>query len=121
MPQATFWFASPFREWIQQRTLTVRWEGRMTLRDVLERLAIDHPKFRENVITTGVAQEAFDHIAAVIVGGDFLALDAPIPDGSTVDVLTPLAGGARREDAEDSGPTGSEGVPPRLNARHSEG
>ena len=95
MPQATFWLASPFREWIGRKTVTVQWEGRITLREVLERLAVDHPRFRENVSAAGVKQEAFDHIAAVIVKGDFLALDSAIPDGSTVDVLTPLAGGTR--------------------------
>jgi len=94
MPQATFWFTSPFREWIGQRTVIARWEGRITLREVLQRVAADHPRFRENVMTAGLTQDAFDHVAAVIVSGDFLALDSPIPDGSTVDVLTPLAGGA---------------------------
>jgi molybdopterin converting factor small subunit len=96
MPHATFWFSSPFKEWIGQRTVTVRWEGRMVLREVIERLAADHPGFRENIIAGGLHQEAFDHIAAVIVNGDFLALDSAIPDGSTVDVFTPLAGGATR-------------------------
>jgi molybdopterin converting factor small subunit len=68
----------------------------MVLREVIERLAADHPGFRENIIAGGLHQEAFDHIAAVIVNGDFLALDSAIPDGSTVDVFTPLAGGATR-------------------------
>jgi len=34
MPQATFWFASPFKEWIGQRSLTLTWQGRITLREV---------------------------------------------------------------------------------------
>jgi molybdopterin converting factor small subunit len=103
MPQATFWFASPFREWIGHKAVILRWEGRITLREALERFAADHPRFRENVSPAGTQQEAFDRIAAVIVAGDFLALDSAIPEGSTVDVLTPLAGGARGGGCRKSG------------------
>jgi molybdopterin converting factor small subunit len=93
MPEATFWFSSPFREWLGQRTVNVRWRERITLRDVLERLGAEHAAFRRNVIDGGLTQEAFNHLAAVIVEGDFLALDSPIPDGAAVHVFTPLAGG----------------------------
>jgi len=92
--EATFWFSNPFREWIGQRTVTVRWEGRITLREVLDRLAADNSRFRANVIGGGLRQETFDNLAAVILDGDFLALDSVIPDAAKVDVLTPLAGGA---------------------------
>jgi hypothetical protein len=34
-----------------------------------------------------------EHLAAVILDGDFLSLDSQIPDGASVDVLTPLVGG----------------------------
>jgi molybdopterin converting factor small subunit len=102
MPQATFWFASPFREWIGRTTVTVQWEGRITLREVLTRFATDHPRFGEKISAASAQQEAFDHIAAVIAKGDFLALDSSIPDGSTVDVLTPLAGGRRRHGSGES-------------------
>jgi molybdopterin converting factor small subunit len=93
MPEATFWFSSPFREWIGQRTLTVRWEGRITLREVLERLAADHVRLRANLTGGGLQQESFNNLAAVMVDGDFLALDAVIPNGAQVNVFTPLAGG----------------------------
>ncbi len=93
MPEATFWFSSPFREWIGQRTVTVHWEGRMTLREVLERLAAEHPKFQVNAVGAGLRQESFSNLAAVLLEGDFLALDSAIPDGAKVDVFTPLAGG----------------------------
>lgn len=94
MAEATFWFSSPFREWLGQRTVAVRWTDRITLRDVLERLAAEHPAFRRNVIGGGLTQDAFNHLAAVIVDGDFLALESTIPDGAEVHVFTPLAGGA---------------------------
>ncbi len=94
MAEATFWFSSPFREWLGQRTLTVRWTERITLREVLQRLGSEHAAFRRNVTDGGLAQDAFDHLAAVIVDGDFLALDSAIPDGAEVHVFTPLAGGA---------------------------
>jgi molybdopterin converting factor small subunit len=93
MPQATFWFSSPFREWLGQRTLTIHWEDRITLQEVLERLGAAHPAFRANVTGGGLTQPAFDHLAAVIVDGDFLALPSTIPDGAEVHVFTPLAGG----------------------------
>ncbi len=89
MPEATFWFSSPFREWIGQRTLTIRWEGRTTLLEVLERLGAAHPAFRTNVMRGGPTQEGFNQLAAVIVDGDFLALSATIPDGAKVHVFTP--------------------------------
>ena len=93
MVEATFWFSSPFREWICQRTVAVRWEGCITLREVFERLAADNSGFRTNVTGGGLRQETFDNLAAVILEGDFLALASTIPDGAKVDVLTPLAGG----------------------------
>lgn len=93
MPEATFWFSSPFREWLGQRTVNVRWRERITLREVLERLGAEHAAFRRNVIDGGLTQESFNHLAAVIVEGNFLALDSPIPDGAEVHVFTPLAGG----------------------------
>ena len=96
MSGATFWFSSPFREWIGQRTVTVRWEGRITLREVFERLAAEHSTFRTHVTVGGLRQDTFDNLAAVILDGDFLALDSVIPDGAKVDVLTPLAGGRSR-------------------------
>jgi len=94
MREATFWFSSPFREWIGQRTVTVRWEDRITLREVLERLGAEHAAFRANVTDGGLTQDSFNHLAAVIVDGDFLALHSTIPDGAEVYVFTPLAGGA---------------------------
>jgi molybdopterin converting factor small subunit len=94
MAQATFWFASPFRDWIGQRTLTLRWEGSLTLRQVFERLGAEHPLLRANLIGPGLTQDAVNQRAAVISGGAFLSLDSPIPDGAAVDVLTPLTGGA---------------------------
>ena len=98
MPEATFWFSSPFREWLGQRTLAVRWTERITLREVLDGLGTEHPAFRRNVIGGGLTQDAFNHLAAVIVEGDFLSLDAPIPEGAEVHVFTPLAGGADESD-----------------------
>jgi molybdopterin converting factor small subunit len=101
MPQATFWFAHPFRDWVGRRTVPVSWEGPVTLRQLLERLAAEYPAFRANVTAGDLRQETFNHMAAVIVDGNFLSLDSPIPDGATIDVLTPLAGGVRapRQDA----------------------
>ena len=93
MPEATFWFASPFREWIGQRSLTLSWEGRITLRKVWERLAAEYPKLRANLPREGIQEEAMSHLTAVIVDGDILTLDAEIKDGAKVDVLTPLSGG----------------------------
>ena len=97
MPAATFWFSSPFREWLGQRTVTVRWEGRITLREVIERLAAGHPLFRDNVTDRGLHQDSFNNQAAILLDGDFLSLDSTIPDGAKIDVFTPLAGGATLE------------------------
>ncbi len=94
MPQATFWFASPFKEWLGQRTLTLSWEGRLTLRQVWERLASDYPKLCAQLPREGLQEEAMSHVVAVIVDGDILTLEAEIKDGAKVDVLTPLSGGA---------------------------
>lgn len=94
MPQATFWFASPFREWIGQRLLTLSWEGQATLRDIFLRLLDDYPPLRAHVPREGLQDEVMNEIVAVILDGDFLSLDSVIPDGAKVDVLTPLAGGA---------------------------
>ena len=95
MPQATFWFATPFRDWIGRRTVDLSWEGSVTLRQILDRLAAEHPEFHANVMAGGLQQETFNHMAAVIVDGDFLTLDSRIPDGAKIDVLTPLSGGVR--------------------------
>ncbi len=100
MPEATFWFSSPFREWIGQRSLTLTWPGRITLREVWERLAADHPRLRANLPREGIQEEAMSHLTAVIVEGDILTLDAEIKDGAKVDVLTPLSGGTRRTDSD---------------------
>lgn len=100
MPEATFWFSSPFREWIGQRSLTLTWAGRITLREVWERLAADHPRLRANLPREGIQEEAMSHLTAVIVEGDILTLDAEIKDGAKVDVLTPLSGGNRRTDSD---------------------
>jgi len=100
VPEATFWFSSPFREWIGQRSLTLTWPGRITLREVWERLAADHPRLRANLPREGIQEEAMSHLTAVIVEGDILTLDAEIKDGAKVDVLTPLSGGTRRTDSD---------------------
>ncbi len=100
MPEATFWFSSPFREWIGQRSLTVSWEGRISLREIWERLAADYPKVRANLPREGIQEEAMSHLTAVIVDGDILTLDAEIKDGAKVDVLTPLSGGNPGSNAE---------------------
>jgi|MudIll2142460700_1097286.scaffolds.fasta_scaffold94878_2 molybdopterin converting factor small subunit len=95
MPHATFWFARPFRDWIGQRSLTLHWEGRLTLRDVLQQLADEHPLLRAHLPWPGLEQDAVNVLAAVIMDGNLLGLDAEIRDGATVDVLLPLTGGAR--------------------------
>ena len=41
-------------------------------------------------------QDNFNNVAAVLMDGNFLALDSVIPDQATVDVFTPLAGGVVR-------------------------
>ena len=97
MPQATLWFSRPFRDWIGRAEVTLHWEDRLTLRHALERLAAEHPSFRLHV-TPHLDQDTFNNLAAVILNGDFLALDSEIPDGATVNVFTPLAGGLARRD-----------------------
>jgi len=94
MPQATFWFVSPFKEWIGQRTLTLSWEGKLTVRGLWERLADDYPKLRMNLPREGLQEAALSQMVAVIVDGDILTLDSAIRDGAKVDILTPLSGGA---------------------------
>ena len=97
MPQATLWFSRPFRDWIGQAEITLQWDDHLTLRDALERLAAEYPRLRTH-IAPHLDQDTFNNLAAVILNGDFLALDAEIPDSATVNVFTPLAGGlARRE------------------------
>jgi molybdopterin converting factor small subunit len=93
VPEATFWFSSPFRDWIGQRTVTVRWDDCLTLREVLHRVAKEHPCFGRHVFDHGLDQDRFNNLAAVLMDGNFLALDSVIPDRATVDVFTPLAGG----------------------------
>jgi hypothetical protein len=93
VPEATFWFASPFREWIGQRTVTVRWERHLTLGEALQRLAAEHPSFRQHVFGRGLDQQTFNDLAAVLMDGNFLSLESVIPDRATVDVFTPLSGG----------------------------
>ena len=100
MPQATLWFASPFKEWVGQRTLTLSWGGTLTLRNLWERLASEYPKLRANLPREGLQEEAMSHMVAVIVDGDILTLDAVIKDGAKVDILTPLSGGKRRDDSD---------------------
>jgi hypothetical protein len=46
------------------------------------------------MIRPGLTGERLNRMAAVILDGNFLSLDSPIPDGAAVDVLTPLTGGA---------------------------
>jgi molybdopterin converting factor small subunit len=94
MPQATLWFASPFKEWTGRRTLTLSWEGTLMLRGLWERLAADYPRLRANLPPEGLQEEAMSRIVAVIVDGDVLTLDSAIRDGAKVDVLTPLSGGS---------------------------
>jgi molybdopterin converting factor small subunit len=97
MPQATFWFSSPFRDWIGQRTLTLSWEGTLTLRGLWERLAADYPKVRMNLPPEELQEETMSHLVAVIVDGDILTLDSALRDGAKVDILAPLSGGAEVE------------------------
>ncbi len=94
MPQACLWFASPFKDWIGQRTISLTWEGSLTLRDLWERLAADYPKLRASLPREGLREEAMENLVAVIVDGDILTLDSVIRDGAKVDVLTPLSGGS---------------------------
>ena len=94
MAQATLWFAGPFRDWIGRRTLTLTWEGTLTVRDLWKRLAADYPALRANLPSEGLQEDAMSQIVAVIMDGDILPLDAAIRDGARVDVLTPLSGGA---------------------------
>ena len=93
MPEATFWFASPFKEWIGQRTLTLSWEGKLTVRGFWEVLATDYVKLRMNLPREGLHEEAMSQMVAIIMDGDILTLDSVIRDGARVDVLTPLSGG----------------------------
>jgi hypothetical protein len=93
MSHATFWFSRPFRDWIGQRSLTLDWEGRLTVLDLFQRLAADHPAFRANVALPRLEQETVDMLAAVIMDGNLLSLESEIRDGATVDVLLPLTGG----------------------------
>jgi molybdopterin converting factor small subunit len=94
MPQATFWFASPFRAWIGQPTLTLSWEGKLTVRDFWQRLATEYSRLGMNLLRDGLHEEAMSQLVAVIMDGDILTLDSVIRDGAKVDVLTPLSGGA---------------------------
>jgi hypothetical protein len=93
MASATFWFSRPFRDWIGRPTLHLRWEGRLTLRQALERFAADHPVFRMHVSPVRLTPAGWNHMAAVLLDGDFLDLESEIPDGAHVDVLLPLTGG----------------------------
>ncbi len=111
MPQATFWFASPFREWIGQRSLTLTWEGTLTLRDLWRRLARDYPGLRANLPREGLQEEAMGHLVAVIVDGDILTLDSVIRDGAKVDILAPLSGGATLSGGTGPGGLGSPRCP----------
>lgn len=94
MPQASLWFASPFRDWVGQRTLTLTWEGTLTLRELWQRLMADFPALRAHLPQEGLEEQAMAHLAAVIMDGDILTLDAVIRDGATLDILLPLSGGA---------------------------
>lgn len=93
MAQATFWFANPFKDYIGQRTLTLTWEGTLTVRDLWKRLAADYPRLRANLPQEGLQEDLMSHVVAVIMDGDILTLDALIKDGAKVDILTPLSGG----------------------------
>ncbi len=95
MPEATFWFASPFKEWIGRRMITLSWEGDLTVRGFWERLAIDYPKLRANLPRDGLHEESMSQMVAVIMDGNILTLNAVIRDGAKVDVLTPLSGGIK--------------------------
>ena len=94
MAQATFWFASPFKEWIGRRSLTLSWEGQATLCQIFLRLQDDYPGLRTHLPREGLQDEPLSQMLVVIHDGNFLSLDSVIPDGAKVDVLTPLAGGA---------------------------
>jgi len=94
MPHATFWFSRPFKDWIGQRSLTLHWEGQLTVRDVFQRLADEHPAFRANLPLPSLEQGAVDLLAAVIMDGNLLSLESEVRDGATVDVLLPLSGGS---------------------------
>jgi molybdopterin converting factor small subunit len=91
MPQATFWFTSPFREWIGQSVLVVSWDEETTLREILHRLTEEYPGFRGKLV---LQEERLDGVAAFILDGRLLSLGSPIPDGAKIDVVTPLVGGA---------------------------
>ena len=93
MAQATLWFTSPFKEWVGQRTLSLSWEGSLTVRGLWQRLAVDYPRLSSNLPREGFKEETMGQLAAIIVDGDILTLDAVIRDGARVDILTPLSGG----------------------------
>ena len=95
MSQATFWLASPFKDWVGQRVLTLSWEGSFTVRSFWERLGVEHPTLSRNLPREGLTDEAMSQMVAVIMDGEILSLDSPIRNGAKVDVLTPLSGGAR--------------------------
>jgi molybdopterin converting factor small subunit len=94
MAQATFWFASPFSDWIGRRSLTLSWEGQATLRQIFLRLQTDYPRLRTHLSPEELHDETLSQVLVVILDGNFLSLDSVIPDGAKMDVLTPLAGGA---------------------------
>ncbi len=97
VPRAVIWLTSPFKDWIGQRTLNVSWEGDLTVRSLWQRLAAEHPKLRANLPAgEHLEEEPMSQLAAVIVDGDILGLDALIRDGARVDILTPLSGGRGR-------------------------
>jgi molybdopterin converting factor small subunit len=93
MPQATLWFASPFKDWIGQRTLTLAWEGTLTVRELWQRLAADFPALRAH-LPKALEEEAMGNLVAVIMDGDILGLEATLRDGARLDILLPLSGGA---------------------------
>ena len=95
MAQATLWLANPFKDWIGRRTLTLTWDGTLTVRDLWKRLAADFPRLRANLPPEDLQEDAMGQVVAVIMDGDILTLDAVIKDGSKVDILTPLSGGAQ--------------------------
>jgi molybdopterin converting factor small subunit len=93
MAQATLRFSGPFRDWIGERTLTLTWEGTLTVRDLWKRLAADYPALGPKLPPEGLQEEAMSRIVAVIMDGDILTLETAIRDGAKVDILTPLFGG----------------------------
>ena len=95
MPQAIFWLASPFKEWIGQRTLTLSWEGPLTVRSFWERLVVEYPTLHRYLPSGELTEEAMSQMVAVIMDGEILSLDSLIRNGAKVDILTPLSGGAR--------------------------